>query len=183
MNWRCLNFVFFLTHRKKMAQHFCLIFHGLVSSEMPAVMLLRRKTQDDRPLAGARIVGCTHMTAQAAVCLALWLHHVVLFKCLFVCLCTCVLFMLSTKLHLSTPPLSFLFLSVLWKDLSFAKVPQDCESHLSQKVREASIKSKEKFHKKHVPSVSCLLVIHFYFGWVQFLVMWKFAVSVRRKCP
>ena len=36
-------------------------------SEMPGLMLLRRKTcasTGDKPLKGARIVGCTHVTAQ-----------------------------------------------------------------------------------------------------------------------
>ena len=35
--------------------------------EMPGLMLLRRKTcasTGDKPLKGARIVGCTHVTAQ-----------------------------------------------------------------------------------------------------------------------
>ncbi len=38
---------------------------------MPGLMLLRRKTTatGDKPLKGARIVGCTHITAQAAVSL------------------------------------------------------------------------------------------------------------------
>lgn len=34
---------------------------------MPGVMALRRRAADDRPLKGAKIVGCTHINAQTAV--------------------------------------------------------------------------------------------------------------------
>uniref|UniRef100_A0A8C0S5V2 Adenosylhomocysteinase n=1 Tax=Canis lupus familiaris TaxID=9615 RepID=A0A8C0S5V2_CANLF len=37
------------------------------SSEMPALMALRKRAQGEKPLAGAKIVGCTHITAQTAV--------------------------------------------------------------------------------------------------------------------
>lgn len=36
-------------------------------SEMPALMALRKRAQGEKPLAGAKIVGCTHITAQTAV--------------------------------------------------------------------------------------------------------------------
>ena len=36
-------------------------------TEMEALMVLRRRAAEDRRLVGARIVGCTHITAQAAV--------------------------------------------------------------------------------------------------------------------
>jgi adenosylhomocysteinase len=42
----------------------------MAEQEMPGLMLLRRKTcasTGDKPLKGARIVGCTHITAQSAV--------------------------------------------------------------------------------------------------------------------
>src|SRR5690606_14284993 len=39
----------------------------IAESEMPALMALRRKYQDEKPLAGARIIGCIHMTVQTAV--------------------------------------------------------------------------------------------------------------------
>jgi len=39
----------------------------LAEMEMPALMGLRRKYQDAKPLAGARIMGCIHMTIQTAV--------------------------------------------------------------------------------------------------------------------
>ncbi|NNM50740.1 MAG: adenosylhomocysteinase [Pseudomonadales bacterium] len=39
----------------------------LAESEMPALMGLRRRYRDTRPLAGARILGCIHMTIQTAV--------------------------------------------------------------------------------------------------------------------
>lgn len=40
--------------------------HG---KEMPALLLLRRKTtcNGEKPLQGAKIIGCSHVTAQAAV--------------------------------------------------------------------------------------------------------------------
>lgn len=34
---------------------------------MPGLMLLRKRNCTDKPLEGAKIVGCTHVTAQAAV--------------------------------------------------------------------------------------------------------------------
>lgn len=42
---------------------------SLLFSEMPGLKLLRRKTctTGDKPLKGARIVGCTHVTAKSAV--------------------------------------------------------------------------------------------------------------------
>lgn len=38
-------------------------------AEMPALLLLRRKTtcNGEKPLLGAKIIGCSHITAQAAV--------------------------------------------------------------------------------------------------------------------
>ena len=35
--------------------------------EMPGLMALRRRAESDKPLQGAKIVGCTHITAQTAV--------------------------------------------------------------------------------------------------------------------
>lgn len=40
-------------------------------SEMPALMALRKRAQGEKPLAGAKVVGCTHITAQTAVSLLL----------------------------------------------------------------------------------------------------------------
>ena len=34
---------------------------------MPGLMALRRRAESDKPLQGAKIVGCTHITAQTAV--------------------------------------------------------------------------------------------------------------------
>ena len=34
---------------------------------MPGLMTLRKRAQGDQPLKGAKIVGCTHITAQTAV--------------------------------------------------------------------------------------------------------------------
>ena len=39
----------------------------LAEAEMPALMALRRKYQKEQPLAGAKILGCIHMTIQTAV--------------------------------------------------------------------------------------------------------------------
>ena len=39
----------------------------IAESEMPALMALRKKYRDSQPLAGARIMGCIHMTIQTAV--------------------------------------------------------------------------------------------------------------------
>jgi len=34
---------------------------------MPGLMALRRRAESDKPLQGAKVIGCTHMTAQTAV--------------------------------------------------------------------------------------------------------------------
>ncbi len=39
----------------------------LAEAEMPALMALRRRYADTQPLAGAKIIGCIHMTVQTAV--------------------------------------------------------------------------------------------------------------------
>jgi len=39
----------------------------LAEAEMPALMTLRKKYATDQPLAGAKILGCIHMTIQTAV--------------------------------------------------------------------------------------------------------------------
>ena len=39
----------------------------IAETEMPALMALRDKYQTEQPLAGARILGCIHMTIQTAV--------------------------------------------------------------------------------------------------------------------
>lgn len=39
----------------------------IAESEMPALMALRTKYQEEKPLAGAKIIGCIHMTVQTAV--------------------------------------------------------------------------------------------------------------------
>jgi len=41
---------------------------------MPGLMALRKRAQGDKPLNGAKIVGCTHITAQTAV--RFLLYHV-----------------------------------------------------------------------------------------------------------
>uniref|UniRef100_A0A8B9L6M9 MET proto-oncogene, receptor tyrosine kinase n=1 Tax=Astyanax mexicanus TaxID=7994 RepID=A0A8B9L6M9_ASTMX len=39
----------------------------MAEQEMPALVMLRKATQGEKPLAGAKIVGCTHITAHTAV--------------------------------------------------------------------------------------------------------------------
>ncbi|MEJ2087450.1 MAG: adenosylhomocysteinase, partial [Gammaproteobacteria bacterium] len=39
----------------------------LAEAEMPALMALRSRYAESQPLAGARIIGCIHMTIQTAV--------------------------------------------------------------------------------------------------------------------
>ncbi len=39
----------------------------IAEQEMPGLMSLRRRAEADKPLQGARIAGCTHITAQTAV--------------------------------------------------------------------------------------------------------------------
>jgi adenosylhomocysteinase len=39
----------------------------LAEAEMPALMTLRKKYAAEKPLAGAKIIGCIHMTVQTAV--------------------------------------------------------------------------------------------------------------------
>jgi len=39
-------------------------------TEMPGLMALRKRAESDKPpLQGAKIIGCTHITAQTAVCI------------------------------------------------------------------------------------------------------------------
>lgn len=42
---------------------------------MVGVMALRQRHNGDRPLQGARVVGCTHITAQNAVIYSISSHH------------------------------------------------------------------------------------------------------------
>ena len=39
----------------------------IAESEMPALMALRKAYRDEQPLAGAKILGCIHMTIQTGV--------------------------------------------------------------------------------------------------------------------
>ena len=40
---------------------------SLAESEMPGLIALRKEYKDNKPLKGAKIVGCLHMTIQTAV--------------------------------------------------------------------------------------------------------------------
>ena len=44
---------------------------SIAESEMPGLMELREEYSKDKPLKGARIIGCLHMTIQTAVLLSL----------------------------------------------------------------------------------------------------------------
>lgn len=49
-----------------------ILFHLLCFFlEMPGLIALRRRAENDKPLSGAKIIGCTHITAQTAVSMAL----------------------------------------------------------------------------------------------------------------
>ena len=39
----------------------------VAQNEMPGLMMMRKKYGKDKPLKGARIAGCLHMTVQTAV--------------------------------------------------------------------------------------------------------------------
>lgn len=43
------------------------LFSSFEFSEMPGIMALRKRACEDKPLKGAKIVGCTHINAQTAV--------------------------------------------------------------------------------------------------------------------
>ena len=50
----------------------------LAEAEMPALMALRRRYAKEQPLAGAKIIGCIHMTIQTAVLIeTLNQHHLI----------------------------------------------------------------------------------------------------------
>ena len=40
---------------------------SIAESEMPGLMALREEYSNEKPLSGARIIGCLHMTIQTAV--------------------------------------------------------------------------------------------------------------------
>ena len=40
---------------------------AIAETEMPALMTLRERHRDEQPLAGAKILGCIHMTIQTGV--------------------------------------------------------------------------------------------------------------------
>jgi adenosylhomocysteinase len=46
---------------------------------MPGLMALRRRAESDKPLQGAKVVGCTHITAQTAVRIKNFSHVHILF--------------------------------------------------------------------------------------------------------
>ena len=46
----------------------------LAEAEMPDLMALREEFGASKPLAGARIAGCLHMTIQTLAQIKLWLH-------------------------------------------------------------------------------------------------------------
>ena len=46
---------------------------AIAETEMPALMTLRERYRDEQPLAGAKILGCIHMTIQTGVLIETWL--------------------------------------------------------------------------------------------------------------
>ena len=48
---------------------------SIAESEMPGLMALREEYSETKPLKGARIIGCLHMTIQTAVLIAVSYTH------------------------------------------------------------------------------------------------------------
>lgn len=48
--------------------------YAALFADMSALISLRKRAQSEKPLAGAKIVGCTHITAQTAVSACLHVH-------------------------------------------------------------------------------------------------------------
>ena len=46
----------------------------LAEKEMPALIAIRKKYEKEQPLAGAKIIGCFHMTLQTAVLIETLVH-------------------------------------------------------------------------------------------------------------
>ena len=46
----------------------------LAEKEMPALVAIRKKYEEEQPLAGAKIIGCIHMTIQTAVLMETLIH-------------------------------------------------------------------------------------------------------------
>ena len=44
---------------------------SIAETEMPGLMALRKEFEEKKPLKGARILGCLHMTIQTAVCIVI----------------------------------------------------------------------------------------------------------------
>lgn len=61
-----------------------------LSPDMSALISLRKRAQGEKPLAGAKIVGCTHITAQTAV------RHFILLSADYCDCCVLLLFTLTT---------------------------------------------------------------------------------------
>ena len=51
---------------------------AIAESEMPGLMALRKEHKEKKPLKGARILGCLHMTIQTAVCIVICKHPKIL---------------------------------------------------------------------------------------------------------
>lgn len=50
--------------------------YAVLFADMSALISLRKRAQSEKPLAGAKIVGCTHITAQTAVSACLHVHKI-----------------------------------------------------------------------------------------------------------
>ncbi len=89
-----LKHISIVQYSKRNVIHFCII---LLIKEMTALMALRKAAQGEKPLAGAKIVGCTHVTAQTAVSVIPSRH----FKCILYHA------KIKIKIHTETKPKSF----------------------------------------------------------------------------
>ena len=58
---------------------------AIAESEMPGLMALRKEFKANKPLKGAKILGCLHMTIQTAVLIIYKSARVLLFLHLFCC--------------------------------------------------------------------------------------------------
>lgn len=62
-----LRFFYYCKNADNDPTQMYILFLFSFSLEMPGIVLLRKRNHNEKPLEGARIVGCTHITAQAAV--------------------------------------------------------------------------------------------------------------------
>ena len=77
----------------------------LAEVEMPGLMAMRQKYGPSKPLKGARVAGCLHMTIQTGVLIETLLElgaEVGLFCVLCVCVCMCVYLLTRVSVYMLT---------------------------------------------------------------------------------